>query len=266
MKTETDRGTLLQIYRDIKRRCYNPRSVIYSTYGAKGITVCDEWLNDRESFIKWCMENGYRKGLSVTRIDTGMGYSPDNCVISDMSKKRSDSVHGRAGRRKKENLSLYGVEVKAKHPLWKRYVGMHERCERSKHPHYDDYGGRGITVCGLWSGDYGFTQFKEWAENSGYSDGLTIDRIDNNLGYYPENCRWATYKEQANNKRSNRIVSYRGEQYTVTQLAEMSGLKKTTLKERLNSGWSVEDAVNKPVRLRTRGYRMSERKDGDSDV
>lgn len=149
------------------------------------------------------------------------------------------------------------------HKVWE---GMHERCERSKHPHYDDYGGRGITVCGLWSGDDGFMRFKEWAEKTGYSDGLTIDRIDNNLGYFPENCRWATYKEQANNKRSNRIVAYRGAQYTVTQLAEAAGLKKTTLKERLNSGWSVEDAVNTPVRLRTRGYRMSKMDGWQDDV
>ena len=145
------------------------------------------------------------------------------------------------------------------HKVWEC---MHERWERSGHPRYANYGGRGITVCDFWSGNDGFAHFKEWAEASGYSDELTIDRINNDLGYCPENCRWATPKEQANNRRNNRIVVYRGVQYNLTQLAHVAGLNRTTLKERLNLGWNVEDAVNTPVQLRTRGYRMSKMERG----
>ena len=138
--------------------------------------------------------------------------------------------------------------------LFKIWTGMHERCERAKHKYFKDYGGRGIKVCDEWN-DY--ISFAEWARTNGYTDDLSIDRIDTNGNYEPSNCRWSTEKEQHNNKRSNHIVEYKGEQYTLTQLAEKIGIGKTTLRERLKMGWSVEDAVERPVRLRTRGYRPS---------
>lgn len=137
------------------------------------------------------------------------------------------------------------------HKIW---CSMHERCESKNHIHYADYGGRGIAVCEEWSE---YLPFAKWARENGYSDDLSIDRIDNDRGYEPSNCRWATQKEQHNNKRSNRIIEYMGKRYTLTQLAEYAGLNKTTLKERLNNGWSVEDAVEKPVRKRTKGWRQS---------
>ena len=138
--------------------------------------------------------------------------------------------------------------------LFKIWSGMHERCERPKHTHFKDYGGRGIVVCDEWSE---YIPFAKWARENGYNDDLSIDRINVNGNYEPSNCRWVTEKEQHNNKRTNRVVEYMGERYTLTQLAEKFGIKKTTLKERLNSGWSVADAVNKPIRLRTRGWRPS---------
>lgn len=138
--------------------------------------------------------------------------------------------------------------------LFKIWSSMHERCERQKHVYFNDYGGRGITVCEEWN-DY--IRFAEWARNNGYSDNLTIDRIDVDGNYEPSNCRWVTEKEQHSNTRRNRKIEYNGNTYTLTQLAERIGMNKTTLKERLNMGWSVKDAVEKPIRLRTRGWRMS---------
>ena len=131
--------------------------------------------------------------------------------------------------------------------LRKIWMSMHERCEYEKHPQYHNYGGRCISVCKEWSE---YIPFAKWAFRNGYEDNLTIDRINPNGNYEPSNCRWVTMKEQQNNKRSNRIIQYQGRKYTLTELAEKSGIKKTTLKERLNSGWSVEDAVNRPVRPR----------------
>lgn len=138
--------------------------------------------------------------------------------------------------------------------LWKIWSGMHERCELQSHTHFKDYGGRGISVRDEWS-DY--LPFAKWARKNGYTDNLTIDRINTNGDYEPSNCRWATVKEQQNNKRNNHIVEYKGERYTLSQLAEKVGIGKTTLRERLKMGWSVEDAVDRPVRLRTKGYRPS---------
>ena len=138
--------------------------------------------------------------------------------------------------------------------LFKIWSSMHERCERPKHVYYKNYGGRGITVCAEWSE---YIPFATWARQNGYDDSLSIDRIDVNGNYEPSNCRWVTEKEQHNNTRRNRRISYHGRQYTLSELAAKIGMNKTTLKERLNLGWSVEDAVERPVRLRTRGYRIS---------
>lgn len=163
------------------------------------------------------------------------------------------------------NLYVHGGTGTRLHNIW---LSMRERCNRPNHPYYDSYGGRGITICEEWND---FRKFHEWAANNGYSDSLQIDRIDFNGNYEPSNCRWVTVKEQQNNKRTNRFVIYHGKKYTLTQLAEKTGIKKTTLKERLNNGWSIEDAVNRPVRLRTKGWRkstcgadMSENKNGQS--
>lgn len=149
------------------------------------------------------------------------------------------------------NLYVHGGTGTRLHKIW---LSMRERCYRVNHTYYKNYGGRGIKICDEWQT---FESFRDWAMSHGYADNLTIDRIDYDGDYSPDNCRWSTMKEQQNNKRSNRVVAYRGKKYTLTELAEKSGLKKTTLKERLNMGWSVEDAVNRPVRLRTRGWRMS---------
>ncbi len=148
-------------------------------------------------------------------------------------------------------LYVHGGTGTRLHNIW---LSMRERCHRENHSYYGDYGGRGITICDEWDD---FTKFRDWAIANGYADNLTIDRIDSNGNYEPLNCRWATMKEQQNNRRSNRIVYYKGLKYTLTELSEKAGINKTTLKERLNNGWSVEDAVNRPVRLRTRGWRSS---------
>lgn len=244
MKKQTDRNSLIQIYRDIKRRCYDPRSIIYSNYGAKGITMCEDWHSNRENFIKWCMDNGYRQGLSVSRINTGVGYNPSNCVISDTSKKRSDSVKSRAGRRKRDNIALYGMTAKTKHPLWKKYNSMHSRCEDEKRPQYKDYGGRDIKVCAEWSGEQGFENFYKWAIKSGWKDGLTIDRIDNDKGYSPQNCRWATMEEQAKNRRNTHIYFYNGKQMCLSEICKVENISYGKLYVRvINKKMPLEKAI-----------------------
>lgn len=119
---------------------------------------------------------------------------------------------------------------------------MINRCFRTKDKRYKDYGGRGITVCNEWRNS--FKAFYAWAIANGYTDELTIDRIDNNGNYEPSNCRWLSLKEQANNRRSNHLVTYDGQTKTITQWSEERNIKKSTLQRRLSkNGWSVKRAL-----------------------
>lgn len=127
-----------------------------------------------------------------------------------------------------------------------RYYGIKRRCYSEKDKWYHNYGGRGIRMCDEWIGEDGFMNFYNWAINNGYNDFLTIDRIDNNGNYSPENCRWVTVKQQSNNRRTNRIVEYKGESHTVSEWSEITGIKERTLLNRLDR-WSVQEALEKEV-------------------
>ena len=129
--------------------------------------------------------------------------------------------------------------------LYKVWYSMIVRCQNVKHKAYPRYGGRGITVCAKWQD---FRQFLSWASASGYQDGLSIDRINNDGTYAPRNCRWATLREQNRNKRTNARVEYLGRLVCYGELAEMSGLRDCIIRNRIvNCGWDVHRAVTTPV-------------------
>lgn len=135
----------------------------------------------------------------------------------------------------------HGDRGKRLYRIWKN---MRQRCFNPNCPAYPAYGGRGISACKEWD-DY--LTFKEWALKNGYCDNLTLDRINNNLGYSPENCRWATIKEQSNNTRTNRVLSFNGQNRTMSQWAETLGVCVATLWDRLDNGWSVERTLTEPI-------------------
>jgi len=118
---------------------------------------------------------------------------------------------------------------------------MIARCENKESISYKNYGGRGVNVCERW---HDFNLFVEDMDSS-YFKGATIERIDNDKGYEPNNCRWATKKEQGNNRRNNHILTYNGKSQTVSQWAEDIGVKRDTLYSRLFHGYPVEIVLQK---------------------
>lgn len=135
---------------------------------------------------------------------------------------------------------------KADSRLYSIWLGMRDRCYRKTNHKYSEYGARGIGVCADWRSSY--VSFEEWAISNGYIDGLSIDRINNDGNYSPDNCRWTTAITQANNKRNNHIVDYGGEKITVSQLSKISGVSYNTLLSRINrDGMSAEEAAVTPV-------------------
>ena len=107
---------------------------------------------------------------------------------------------------------------------------MHERCERKDHPNYKNYGGRGIYVCDDWKE---YLKFKEWALSHGYENGLSLDRIDNDSPYCPENCRFVTIKQQANNRRTNKFFELNGVAHTLAEWSDITGIKYQTIFNRI---------------------------------
>lgn len=127
--------------------------------------------------------------------------------------------------------------------LYTIYCNIKARCYNEKNPAYYCYGGRGITLCEEWRNL--FSAFRDWALSNGYTDDLTIDRIDVNGNYCPENCRWATYKEQGNNTRKNLKVEISGQEKTLAQWCDGSEIKYATAYYRLTHGVKAENIFDK---------------------
>lgn len=137
--------------------------------------------------------------------------------------------------------------------LFRRFHGMHERCEKPNHIGYKHYGARGITVCERWSGEDGFANFYADMGEPPF-EGASIDRTDSNGPYSPENCRWSSANEQARNKRNSLMVRLNGERLSLIDLAERTGIAYSTLYERIKIlNWPVDEAVSTPPRFRSSG-------------
>lgn len=132
-----------------------------------------------------------------------------------------------------------------KERLYQTWKNMRRRCYTPSNKRYAQYGGRGITICPEWD-DYAV--FRSWAMSNGYRDDLTIDRIDVDKGYSPDNCRWVGAKIQANNMTRNRFITFRGKTMTLSQWAEELGLSYGVINHRIQRGWDMDRIANTPVR------------------
>ncbi|MCK9327926.1 MAG: hypothetical protein M0P69_20695 [Bacteroidales bacterium] len=181
----------------------------------------DDCGNGKKPVVKWVCECVCGKQISV----------PSNALLTGHTKSCGCQKikHGYSN---KERL----------YDTWKN---MRRRCFDPKNKRWSHYGGRGITICSEWD-DYAV--FRAWAMDNGYTDELTIDRIDVNGNYCPENCRWVDAKIQANNVSRNHIVEFNGQQMTMAELADHLGLSYSALQHRIDRGWDIEKIALTPQR------------------
>ena len=143
-------------------------------------------------------------------------------------------------RKEKPNGKTHGKSSSREYRIW---AEMRKRCNNPKQKTYPYYGGRGIKVCERWG------RFEAFLEDMGNCpEGFTLDRIDSNGNYEPNNCRWASRKEQARNRSSVHLITYNGKTQCLSAWAEEVGFERSTLKRRIYSGWSIEDALTKGVK------------------
>lgn len=168
------------------------------------------------------------------------------CECGNVIERTSnDLVHGRVkscGCLKAEVIASGAAKTHGlrEAPIYGVYHAMRSRCENQNSKRFADYGGRGITVCDRWK-----ESIQNFVDDMGEQPtSATVERIDNNKGYSPDNCRWATRTEQGRNKRNNRVIEYDGKHLTLSEWAERTGIKRATIQRRLdNLKWSTHLAL-----------------------
>ena len=193
-----------------RRRRSDWRDLTGMVFGRLKVIGFDSVRNGSYYWLCEC-ECGNRKSVQYSKLMRGHTRSC-GCLASEIRRK-----HGMSHTR-----------------LYNTWTNMKSRCTNPKDEFYKDYGGRGIKVCDEWMKS--FSSFYEWAMNNGYADHLTIDRIDNDGDYTPDNCRWVDLKEQANNKRNNVTVTINGLTKTLAEWSEITGIPYKTLHVRYSRG------------------------------
>ncbi len=193
------------------------------------LVVIERAKNQKNGHARWVCRCDCGKTITTNGYDLRSGHTRScGCIYIETLKKRS-ITHGL---RKTKLYSVWG--------------SMKDRCNHPSDKSFPRYGGRGITVCEEWRND--FLTFYDWAISHGYQDGLSIDRIDNDGPYSPENCQWVTATVQNNNKRSNRRITFLGKTHTIAEWAKAVNIPWSTLRRRLRVGWTIERALTTPVR------------------
>lgn len=145
----------------------------------------------------------------------------------------------------KQNIGSLNRKYKISNKrLYSIYKVMTRRCLDSTDMRYKDYGGRGITICDEWMGEKGFDNFCEWSISNGYKENLTIDRINVDGNYEPNNCRWITNKEQQNNRRNCHYIEYDGKTYTVTQWSEILNIPVHKFRYHIGKGKTIQEILD----------------------
>jgi hypothetical protein len=214
-------------------RCPN---LVGQTFGR--LTVIERTSNDKDGEAQWlCVCSCGNENLVVARTYSLRGGKKTSCGCYHKERARqARTKHG-----------------ESKSRLYKVWADMKQRCQNKNDTGYKRWGGRGIGVCKEWTDpNTGFENFRNWALSNGYKEELTIDRIDNNGNYEPRNCRWATDKEQGNNKRNNHLIEFDGKTQTLQQWADELGVPRDRLAMRLRRGWTIERSLTEQPNGRRR--------------
>ena len=187
-----------------------------------------QFINNKHTMVECQCDCGNKTFVHRSSLVTG-DTSSCGCYQKEVLLKAS-TTHGMSGTR------IHGI-----------WSDMRSRCNLITNQNYYRYGGRGIKVYGEWEGEYGFEHFYEGSMKNGYTDKLTIDRIDNNGAYSPENCRWTDMETQCNNRRNSRFLEYNGEVKTLAQWVKCLNLKYARTYNRIYGlGWTVKEAFEEP--------------------
>lgn len=201
--------------------------LVGQTFGK--LTVIEKGPKDKHGNVMWVCLCECGNQIMTRGISLKSGHTKScGCYIKDVQRERIV----------KENTT-HGLSYS---PLYRVYSHMKGRCFCTTNRDYKYYGERGITICDEWLNS--FLSFYEWAISNGYKKGLTIDRINVNGNYEPDNCRWATRKEQTNNRRNSDLFTLNNETHTLTEWAEMTGVKPGYLYYRIKKkGMTLEEAI-----------------------
>ena len=205
------------------RKCSN---LVGKKYGRLTVIEFDSQNHRGKSMWKCQCECGNTRVVLGTRL-TG-GHTKSCGCYNVAAVKDRVTIHGMS------NTRLYNI-----------WQGMLKRCNYKKATSYKHYGAKGIKVCEEWQN---FESFRDWAVSHGYSDNLTLDRIDNGGNYNPENSRWVDIKTQERNTSRNHFITFRGETHCMAEWSEKLGINYRTLQHRICTyGWSIERALTTPV-------------------
>lgn len=183
---------------------------------------------------------GRNRAVCVCRCDCGNELAMEAYGLKNGHSTKCQQCSNQEKANKKPRLTHGGSNTRL-HTIW---TNMRRRCQSPNDACYPDYGGRGISVCSEWAD---FATFRTWALGNGYEAHLTIDRRDNNGNYEPSNCHWIGRKAQNRNRRDNIRYEWRGKQMLLSEIAEITGLPYSLIKQRVRrDGWQLERAATTP--------------------
>lgn len=186
------------------------------------------------------------KLIRFSHKNNGKKYFECKCDCGNVAVKRLDHLIRNESKSCGCIVGKQGKHLKTNTRLYETYCGMKKRCYNKNNKSYKHYGARGIKVCDEWLEN--FPNFYDWAYQNGYNDTLTIDRIDVNKDYKPNNCKWSTRQEQSYNKTTTHYFEYKNEKKSVAEWSEITGIKYTTLLYRIKHNWDKDKVIEERVR------------------